>query len=258
MAVRELAGPGEELAMLFTDIESSTRLARALGADWSRVLAEHRRILTSAIGTSGGRVVDTEGDAFFATFVDCRDAVAAAAAAQRGLRGYEWPSAVGEVRVRMGVHRGAVERRGDGLVGIEIHRAARIGAAAHGGQVLLSSQVRAELSEDVEVEDLGLHRLKDFPEPVRLFHLRLDADRGTIAFPAPRTLQARPTNLPPPRRGLIGRGHLADTVRAALGTSRLVTLTGPGGVGKTDLALSVAASVLGDQAGGCGWCAVIG
>ena len=236
--------------MLFTDIEGSTQLARALGSDWPTVLGEHRRLLVAAIVAAGGQVQDTEGDAFFATFGRADDAVAAAAAGQRSLRSYEWPPVVGELRVRMGVHVGVVHRDDGGLAGIEIHRAARIGAAAHGGQVLLSVDVGVALASEVDVEDLGLHRLKDFPEPLRLFHLRVHSDRGSAAFPAPRTLQARPTNLPPARRALVGRVAVWAEVQEALHDHQVVTLTGLGGVGKTHLALSIAAGMLGERPGG--------
>jgi predicted ATPase/class 3 adenylate cyclase len=248
--MHDISTSGEVLAMLFTDIEGSTHLARALGSDWPPVLGEHRRLLVSAIVGAGGSVRGTEGDALFATFERVEDAVVAAAVGQRSLRSCAWPSEVGEIRVRMGVHTGAVHRDPGGLVGIEIHRAARIGAAAHGGQVLLSVDARAGLSADADVEDLGLHRLKDFPEPLRLFHLRVHSDRGASAFPAPRTLRARPTNLPPERRALVGRDAVSAEVGEALRNHRLVTLTGLGGVGKTHLALSVAAAMLSDQPGG--------
>lgn len=238
------------IAMLFSDIEGSTLAARALGSEWPRVLGEHHDILRSAIAEAGGRVELTEGDAFFATFRDGSDAVAAAAAAQRALRGHRWPAMVQELRVRIGVHVGLVERVETGLVGIEIHRAARIAAAAHGGQVLVSAETRAGLDDSAEVEDLGLHRLKDFPEPMRLFHLRVDRDRGAGAFPSPRSLQVRPTNLPPARRALVGRDAVVSEARAGLREHRLVTLTGLGGVGKTHLALAVALAELERHPGG--------
>lgn len=238
------------LVMLFTDVEGSTQMARTLGDEWPSVLAAHGRILTSAIVDAGGRVERTEGDAFFATFAEVYEAVAAAAAGQRGLRAYPWPAEVGELLVRMGIHVGLIERDGEELVGIEIHRAARIGAAARGGQVLLSMEARAALDREVEVEDLGMHRLKDFPEPGRLYHLAVHADRGAATFPTPRTLQARPTNLPPERRPLIGRERLLGEVGQELRDHRLVTLTGLGGVGKTHLALSAASALLEEQSGG--------
>jgi predicted ATPase/class 3 adenylate cyclase len=237
-------------AMLFSDIEGSTRFARALGEAWPEVLAAHRRMVGGAISAAGGVVEKTDGDAFFATFTGAAGATEAAAAAQRALREYAWPVVTGELCVRMGVHVGVIARDRGELVGIEIHRAARIGAAAHGGQVLVSAAAHKQLPASVGADDLGLHRLKDFPEPERLYQLRVHDDRGPGAFPAPRTLDARPTNLPRARRALVGREDEVAQVVGALGERRLVTLTGLGGVGKTHLALHVANMLVAEHPSG--------
>lgn len=236
--------PTGVIAMLFTDIEGSTRLARLLGDEWPRVLATHREIVGGAIAAADGFVDGTEGDSFFATFEDTAAAAVAATTAQRGLRAHTWPLSMADLRVRMGIHTGEVLADEHGYVGLEIHRAARVGAAAHGGQVLTTAAVRRSLPS-LAVEDLGLHRLKDFPEPERLFHLVIDADRPASWFPPPRGLDARPTNLPPTDRELMGRdGVVADVVSAFAAGQRVVTITGPGGIGKTSVALAVARSML--------------
>ena len=141
--------PMGTIAMLFTDVEGSTRLARQLGPAWPDVLAEHHRILGGAIAEEGGYVEGTEGDAFFATFAEPAAAGRAAVAALRALRAHEWPQAIGEFKVRMGLHVGYVERAATGYVGLEVHRAARVAAAAHGGQLLMTAAARGLLGESV-------------------------------------------------------------------------------------------------------------
>ena len=180
--------------MLFTDIEGSTRLAQELGAGWAGVLAEHRRLVGDAIDSAGGYVAGTEGDSFFAYFAEPHAAGRAASAAQRALRSHVWPAGVGELRVRMGMHTGVVEHSDGHYVGVEVHRAARVASAARGGQVLLTVATREALGDDVDCEDLGLHRLKDFPQALQLFHLRVHADRVAADFPPPATLDVRPSN----------------------------------------------------------------
>src|SRR4051794_28658869 len=177
--------------MLFTDIEGSTTLAHALGDGWGDVLAAHHEIVGGAIAAHGGHVDGTEGDAFFALFPDAREAVAAAVEAQRALRARSWPTPTGALRGRMGLHAGHVERRTTGYVGLEIHRAARVASAAHGGQVLLTDAVCALAADAIPVDDLGTHRLKDFPAPERLHCAVIDGE-GAAAFPPPRTLIVRP------------------------------------------------------------------
>jgi predicted ATPase/class 3 adenylate cyclase len=224
-AVRDL--PSGTVTFLFTDIEGSTRLLHELGDRYPVVLAEHHRAMRLAFARHGGVEVDTQGDAFFAAFDNASGAVAAAAEAQSALT-------EGPVRVRMGIHTGEPIVWAEGYAGLDVHRGARICACAHGGQVVLSERTRAELS-DVAVRDLGLHRLKDLSEPQQLYQL------GDADFPPLRTLHA--TNLPVQPSPLIGRERELGEVSALLREHRLATLTGPGGSGKTRLALQVAADV---------------
>jgi class 3 adenylate cyclase/predicted ATPase len=243
--------PEGTIALLFTDIEGSTRLAAALGAEWAGVLASHNRVIGEAIEAEGGFVDGTEGDAFFATFVDAMAAARAAVAGLRALRGNPWPDAVGELLVRMGLHVGYVERRATGYVGLEVHRAARVAAAAHGGQLLLTAAASALVGDTLATESLGVHRLKDFPAPEPLFCAVVDG-RGASSFPPPRTHETRPTNLPAGSPALVGRDEDLLRIRSAfLGEGeRLVTVTGRGGAGKTSLALTAAASLLDEHPGG--------
>jgi predicted ATPase/class 3 adenylate cyclase len=243
--------PAAELVIvLFTDIEGSTQLARGLGpVGWNDVLAEHHRIVAQAIEQHRGRVEDTEGDAFLAFFSDASDAVAAAQAAQVGLARHDWPDGIEPVRVRMGIHTGVVERQATGYVGLDLHLAARVAAAANGGQILISSATRRRIGEAIQTKDLGEHRLKDFPEPERLYHVVLE---GVDTVPRPRTQTIRATNLPPQTRALIGRereeAEVLDLLRVDAAT--VVTLTGVGGIGKTRLALAVGLEMLEEAPGG--------
>lgn len=238
------ARPTGTVAFLFTDIQGSTRLVDALGtAAWLPVLARHRAIVRDAIAAHGGFEVQTEGDSFFVTFADPLAAVAMAADAQRALAAEPWPAGA-EIRVRMGVHVGEGALDEDGTyVGHDVHRAARVEAAAHGGQVLLSEAATAavdgRLPGGLSTRSLGPHRLKDL-RPERLAQLLVD---GLPAdFPPIRSLDARPNNLPTQLTAFIGRERELADVRSLLDASRLVTLTGPGGTGKTRLALQVAAA----------------
>ena len=242
--------PVGDVTMLFTDIEGSTRLARRAGDLWPEVLGAHHDIVASAIRGAGGHVEGTEGDAFFATFPSATAAISAAISAQRALSAARWPTGVGELRVRMGVHRAHVDRFNDQCVGLEVHRAARVASAAHGGQVILTSTTRAALSGTL-TEDLGAHRLKDFPEPTHLFHLVVDG-RSAESYPPPATLDVLPTNLPPTPVEPLGRASEIDLVRKAFVErgARVVTLTGLGGIGKTTTALAVAHSLLNEYPGG--------
>jgi len=245
--------PTGTLTLLFTDIAGSTRLLAQLGDRYAGALSECRQVLRAAFGQWNGHEVDTQGDAFFVVFARATDAVWAAVAAQRDLASHAFPEAA-EVRVRMGLHTGEPQRTAEGYIGLDVHRAARIMSAGHGGQVLLSqttaSLVEQDLPEDVSLRDLGEHRLKDLGRPTRLFQLvipDLPAD-----FPPLRTLESSPNNLPVQPTPLLGREHevaaVADLLRRE--DARLVTLTGPGGTGKTRLGLQVAADLSDRFAGG--------
>ncbi|HLW96921.1 MAG TPA: adenylate/guanylate cyclase domain-containing protein [Solirubrobacteraceae bacterium] len=236
------------VTLLLTDIEGSTRLARELGERWIEVLARHHRILEAAIAEHDGTIDGTDGDAFFAIFESAAGGIAAAAAAQRRLYQESWPDQ--PVRVRMGLHTGDVRRAATGYVGIEIHRAARIAASAGGGQVLLSHTAHAAAGDGHAAQDLGVHRLKDFPEGERLFHLVVDG-RTADQFPAPRTLPVRPTNVPVLETALIGRSEELAAVTEGLADGvRLLTVVGPGGSGKTRLAVAAAEELLDAFPGG--------
>jgi predicted ATPase/class 3 adenylate cyclase len=236
--------PTGTVTFMFTDIEGSTSLLQALGADYRRVLERHAAIVRHALANNEGVEVSTEGDAFFAVFQSATRAVAAAVSAQRGLAEERWP--VGHpVIVRMGLHTGEGILGGDSYVGLDVHRAARIAGAGHGGQVLLSAAsrelVETALPEGVTLRDMGAHRLKDLAEPERLAQLVI---RGLDQeFPAIRSLET-PSNLPVELTRFIGRQREVDEGTRLLATSRLLTLTGPGGTGKTRLAVRIAAGLV--------------
>jgi predicted ATPase/class 3 adenylate cyclase len=233
--------PTGTVTFLFTDIEGSTLLLRDLGDRYAEVLRDHGRIIKAVLEREGGAEIGTEGDSFFAVFASPGAAIRAVIEAQRALAGHSWPGGV-EVRVRMGLHTGEGTRMGEGYVGLDVHRAARIGDAGHGGQVLLSGVTEAlvqhSLPDGVDLVDLGEHRLKDLPHPERLFQLTIDG--LPREFPPLRSLDARPNNLPAQMSSFIGREEVIGEVEAALEETRLLTLTGPGGTGKTRLALEVA------------------
>jgi adenylate/guanylate cyclase family protein len=223
--VREL--PTGTVTFLFTDVEGSTRLLDELGtARYAEALAEHRRVLRDAVADHGGVEVDTQGDAFLVAFASAAAAVSAASEAQGAL-------ADGPVRVRMGLHTGEPLVVDGGYVGMDVHRGARIAAAGHGGQVLVSETTRAALTGTVPVKDLGQQRLKDLGAPIRLFQL------GDAEFPPLKVLYR--STLPVQPSPLVGRERELAEVCDLLREHRLVTLTGPGGSGKTRLALQVAA-----------------
>jgi predicted ATPase/class 3 adenylate cyclase len=237
--------PTGTITFLFTDIEGSTGLLRRLGRRYDGVLDDHGRILREAIAAGGGVEVDTEGDAYFAVFTTAASGAQAAVQAQRALASHEWPDGE-DVRVRMGLHTGEGRLGGDNYVGLDVHLAARIASAGHGGQVLLSSATTALLGsglpEGTALRDLGLHRLKDIEEPHQLHQLVIT---GLPAeFPPPKTLDARLTNLLPRRTSFVGREGERAQVSELLATSRLLTLTGPGGTGKTRLALESGEALL--------------
>jgi predicted ATPase len=233
--VREL--PTGTVTFLFTDIEGSTRLLHELGEDYADVLIAHRRILREAFDRHGGVEVDTQGDAFFVAFADAPSAAEAAADAQAAL-------ADGPIRVRMGLHTGRPSRIEEGYVGEDVHLGARVAAAGHGGQIVLTRATADAV--DLPLTDLGEHRVKDFAEPVWLFQL------GGDAFPPLKTISN--TNLPRPASSFVGRERERDEVVALLADgARLVTLTGPGGSGKTRLAIEAASELVGRFRHGVFW-----
>jgi predicted ATPase/class 3 adenylate cyclase len=231
--------PQGTVTLLFTDIEGSTKLLERLGDQYGPALMRHRDLLARAFAVHGGVVVESEGDALFVAFAKSTAAVAAALDAQRAMASETWPPG-SQIRVRMGLHSGEVELTGGGYVGMAVHVAARVSAAAHGGQVIVT-EVTARLAGDPDTLDLGRHRLKDVGE-FRLLQLR--APDVQESFPAPRTLSALPNNLPAPVDSFVGREMELAEITAAIRADRLVTLTGPGGSGKTRLALEAAASLV--------------
>jgi predicted ATPase/class 3 adenylate cyclase len=243
-SMREL--PTGTVTLLFTDIEGSTRLLQHLGERYSSVLAECRGLMSTAFYQHHGHEVDTQGDAFFVAFARATDAVMAAVAIQRTLASHSWPDGV-TVRVRMGLHTGEPERSSEGYVGLDVHRTARIMSAGHGGQVLLSRVTRDLLEQslpaDVSLQDLGEHRLKDLGYPTHLYQLVIPDLEAN--FPPLKTLDSYAHNLPIQPTPFIGREREVTNVQQQLLRQevRLLTLTGPGGVGKTRLCLQVAAEV---------------
>ncbi len=234
--------PTGTVTFLFTDIEGSTRLLEELGDRYHSVNEDHLTLVGGAITGAGGTVVRTEGDAFFAVFSSAIDAVGAAVEAQLRLGSHAWPDAV-VLKVRMGLHTGLGTLGGEDYVGLDVHRAARLADAAHGGQIVVAESthalVREDLSEQISFLDLGAHKLKDLSrtEPVyQVLHPLLPAE-----FPPLRHVEGFPNNLPVELSSFLGREETLRGVQEAMDASRLVTLIGPGGVGKTRLALQVAA-----------------
>jgi predicted ATPase/class 3 adenylate cyclase len=228
------------LTFLFTDIQGSTGLVQELGARYEELLAQHNRLIEDAVTARGGSVFGSEGDAIFAAFEQPSDAVEAALDAQRELAAHAWPDDRA-VKVRMGIHTGEATRAGGTYVGLTLHRAARITAAGHGGMILVSSATSELLDgSSVRLVAEGTHRLKDLAEPERLF--RVDDPSNPGPFPPLRTLSVR-NNLPVQLTTFVGRDELAEVRRVLMGT-RLLTLTGPGGTGKTRLALELAGAVI--------------
>ncbi len=234
--------PTGTVSLLFSDIEGSTALLRRLGVAYAAALDGQRQVLRKAWADHGGTELGTEGDSFYVVFPTAEGAVTAAAQGQRDLAGFEWPGGE-QVRVRMGIHTGSPKVHDGGYVGMDVHRAARIAGIAHGGQVLVSSSTAALvtdcLPERVTVKDLGSHRLKDITNPEHVFQLAIEGLEQV--FPPPKSLGTT-SSLPRPATPLVGRdGELAELTGLLSSPGvRLVTLTGPGGSGKTRLAVGVA------------------
>ena len=231
--------PSGTVTFLFTDIEGSTKLLHELGPDgYAEALAEHRRILREAFTARGGVEVDTQGDAFFVAFPDASGALAAAREAQEEF-------AKGPIRVRMGLHTGEPTVTAEGYVGVDVHEGARIAAAAHGGQVILSLRTKELAGETIAVTDLGEHRLKDMPDPVWIFQL------GEEAFPPLKTLSN--TNLPTPASSFLGRERELAEAAELLDGKRIITILGPGGAGKTRFSIELASRHLDRFPNGVFW-----
>jgi predicted ATPase/class 3 adenylate cyclase/DNA-binding CsgD family transcriptional regulator len=252
--------PSGTITMLFSDIEGSTALLNRIGDRYAEVLSAQRALLRAAFSACHGREMGTEGDSFFVVFESAGEAVRCCVAAQRALAGHDWPGGV-PVRVRMGLHSGEPARHEDGYVGLDVHRAARIAAAAHGGQVVMSEATRLltepRLPAGVSVRDLGWHRLRDIEAPERI--CQLVAEGLPEAFPPVETqgggaarvdMAAGAHGFPAALTRFVGRADELDAVAALLERHRLVTVAGPGGVGKTRLAGEVARRVAGRFADG--------
>jgi predicted ATPase/class 3 adenylate cyclase len=239
-----IAQPTGTVTLVFSDVQGSTRLLETLGTErYAEVLNLHRRLLRKAFEAHDGYEVDEEGDALLVAFAAAGDAVAAAAEAQQALAAADWPEGVA-VRVRMGVHSGEPLTVPPKYVGMDVHRAARIMGAAHGGQVLVSQTTADLIADESRLLDLGEHRLKDLSLPQRLFQLVVEG--APLEFPPLRTLENRPTNLPVQRAALLGREEeLAELQELLLRPQvSILSLTGPGGTGKTRLALQLGAELV--------------
>lgn len=237
-ATRDL--PTGTVTFFFSDVEGSTGLLQRLGVGYRYVIERHARIVRDCFEKHDGHEVSTEGDSFFAVFTETGDAIDASAAIQQALAAEAWPEG-GVVAVRIGLHTGKGELGHDNYIGIDVNRAARISAAGHGGQVVVSETVKA-LAPDKAFTDLGEHALKGLESPEQLYQLEIDGSPGT--FPPLRTLTQHPNNLPALASSIIGRSSERDQLIELIEEHRLITLTGPGGIGKTRLALEVANDVL--------------
>ena len=232
--------PEGVVSFLFTDVEGSTRLLERFGGRLTEALKTHHDLIAAAVEEHGGVVFETVGDAVYAAYRDPVACARSAVSIQRAILGHDWAE-LGEVRVRIALHVGAVERHGTHYVGPPLFRAARILALAHGGQILLSGDMAAAIADGdpgLSVRDLGRHRLKDLVDPEQVHQLDAPGLPGT--FPPLRSTAAPFDNVPHPTTRFFGREREVAETRAALASARLVSLTGPGGCGKTRLALEIA------------------
>jgi predicted ATPase/class 3 adenylate cyclase len=243
--------PAGTVTLLFADMEGSTRALEQLGDRYTHLLDTYRRVLGGSFAAGGGREVDLQGDQIFVAFPRARDAVLAAVAAQLALASQEWPEGA-VVRARIGLHTGEPLLTPAGYVGMDVHSAARICAVAWGGQILISQTTRDlvgdDLPEGIGLRDLGAHRLKDLTHPQRLY--QVDASGLAGDFPPLRSLDVLRHNLPIQLTSFIGREGEKAEVMALLARTRVLTLTGAGGAGKTRLALQVAVDVIEEFADG--------
>ncbi len=247
--------PTGTVTFLFTDIEGSTRLIQHLGDSRSeKVFADYRRLLCDAVNAAGGHVYEDQGESFLFVFQRARDAVLAGIATQRALVGHSWPESTA-LRVRMGLHTGEPVGTGEGYVGVDVHKVARICRAGHGGQILISQAtsdlVKDDLPSGVGLLDLGEYRLKDLARPQPLFQVVVAGLREE--FPPLRSLSALPNNLPILLTSFIGREREIAEVKRLLAATRLLTLTGAGGSGKTRLALQLAGDLVEEYPDGVWW-----
>lgn len=243
--------PTGTVTFLRTDIQGSMTLARALGRGWDEVMERHHALLREAISTHGGHVVRTEGDSVFAAFQEAGAALAAAVDGQRALAAGQWPDGVA-VEVRMGLHSGEAHLAGDDYGGFDVNRAARVAAAGHGGQIVVSDPTQAlvidALPPDISLVSLGRYRLRGVPRPETLWQVRIPGLRDS--FPPLRVDSPTSGNLPERLTSFVGRDRELGDIVALLGEARLVTLTGPGGIGKSSLAVEAARRVAADVSDG--------
>lgn len=226
------------VTLVFTDIEGSTTLLERLGDAYATLLADHHRLVDEAAAHHGGSRIDAAGDGLFLSFPTVRGALLSCVEAQRALGAHSWPMNA-DVRVRMGIHTGEPLNAETGYVGIDVHRAARISAAGHGGQILMSNAARTllgnALPDGMRLRDLGQHRLRGLESAEQLF--QVVAEGLQAEFPPVRSLETTPNNLPRQLSTFVGRDREIEDAEARLTSSTMLTLTGPGGVGKTRLAL---------------------
>ena len=242
---RSIFLPEGTVTFLFTDIEGSTQLLDRLGDQYEELISSHHAIVRQALARWNGREIDTQGDAFFAVFPKATGAISAVVDIQRNLYGRIWPKGV-QVLVRMGLHTGEPSLVDEGYMGMDVHRAARVGHVGYGGQVLLSETTAAlvqdDLPEGVSIKDLGRHQLKDMRRPEPIHQLVIEGLPSD--FPPLKTLDNLQTNLPEQLTTFIGRSQEMTEVRDLITSHRLLTLVGPGGSGKTRLSLQVASNLI--------------